>query len=86
MTERSAVTQKQQSLYPQIPATSVHLQKKVRELRMRKCLTHLFNVVLDILQKYESLHYLEKMKLQPFKHSWLLLYILQRKEIPAFST
>lgn len=59
------MTQKQHSLYPQLPVTAIHLQKQVGELRLRKYLTHLFDIVMDILQKYEPLLYLEKMKPQP---------------------
>lgn len=77
------MTQKQHSLYPQLPVTAIHLQKQVGELRLRKYLTHLFDIVMDILQKYEPLLYLEKMKPQPVNHSWLLLYILQSTEIPG---
>lgn len=77
------MTQKQHCLYPQLPVTAIHLQKQVGQLRLRKYLTHLFDTVMDILQKYEPLLYLEKMKPQPVNHSWLLLYILQSTGIPG---
>lgn len=78
---KAVITPKQHSLHPELLVMAIHLQKHVGELRMNMYFTHLFNIVLDIFLKCEPFHYLEKMGPQPVNHSWLLLCILQSKEI-----